>query len=77
MNPFARFDRPWLAALGAAGGVWFVASLVLGLVASGLHPTLDLLVFVLHGLGVAALVGAGVVYGLLFWKDYFDTKFAG
>lgn len=77
MIDFGRYDRPWLAALGAAGAVWFVAGLALGLVVARLfaHPLLDLLALVLHGLGLAALVGFGGVYALLFWKGFFDRRF--
>ena len=75
MNPFTRFERPWLAGLGAAGVVGFLASLVLAPFILGIDPTLDLFVLVLHGLGLAAMVGAGVVYSVLFWRDFFDRKF--
>ncbi|MFB6160298.1 MAG: hypothetical protein ABEJ61_03875 [Haloferacaceae archaeon] len=75
MDPFARFDRPWLVALAAAGAVWFLASLVLAPLVLGVDPTLDRFVLVLHGLGLAALVGAGLVYSVLFWKKFFDRKF--
>jgi hypothetical protein len=72
---FARFERPWLAGLGAAGAVWFLASLVLAPFVLGVDPTLDRFVLVLHVLGLAAMVGAGLVYTLLFWRDFFDRKF--
>lgn len=72
---FGRFDRPWLAALGGAGVVWFVVSLVLVLVAAGIHPLFDLAILVLHGLGLATIVVAGLIYALFFWRDYFHTKF--
>lgn len=81
MNPFAhlaRFEHPWLVALGAAGAVWFLASLVIAALVSVTGfggRTLAVFVFVLHGLGLAAMVGAGVVYGLLFWRGFINEKF--
>jgi hypothetical protein len=85
MNPlvrfdraFERFDRPWLVGLGAAGVAWFLSSLVLAAAVSGLglsNPTLALVLLVLHGLGLAAMIGAGLVYSVLFWKGFFDRKF--
>jgi hypothetical protein len=74
---FGRFRRPWLAALGAAGAVWLVGSVLLALLAAGRHPTLDLLIVALHLLGLAAVVAAGVVQAVFFWRGYFDRKFGG
>lgn len=75
-SPFHRFERPWLAALAAAGVVWFAASLPLGFVAD-IHPMVGVLAAALHFLGVATLLVSGVVYALLFWRGYLDEKFFG
>lgn len=74
---FGRFDRPWLAALGTAGLVWFSVGLLLALVAAGIHPLFDMAILVVHGLGIATLVVAGLIYALFFWNEYFHTKFGG
>jgi len=74
---FGRFRRPWLAALGAAGGVWLLGSVLLALVAAGRYPLLDRLIVALHLLGLAAVIAAGLVQAVFFWRGYFDRKFGG
>ena len=73
---FGRFSRPWLAATAAAGAVWLVASFpVSALVA--VHPILGLLGAILHVIGLAALIGSGVIFAVLFWRDYLNERFFG
>lgn len=72
---FSQFKRPWLAALAAAGGIWFGVSLPVAVLGRWVHPTFNLIAGVLHILGSVTLVVAGVLFAVLWWKKYLDWKF--
>lgn len=74
---FERFPRPWLAALAAAGGVWFVASFPVGALGPAVHPGFGLLGVILHGLGLAALLASGVIFAFLWWRSYLTDRLFG
>jgi len=67
---FARFSRPWLAALAAAGAVWFVGGFPVAYLGVSVHPAFNLLGAFLHFLGLGTLLATGVVYSLLWWRGY-------
>ncbi|MFB6298864.1 MAG: hypothetical protein ABEH65_01230 [Halobacteriales archaeon] len=71
---FTRFTRPWLAAVAAAGGVWLVLSFPIGFLGS-FHPLLNYLGIFLHFLGLGTLLASGVIFAVLWWKQYINKKF--
>lgn len=72
---FARFDRPWLAALASIGAAWFVISFPLGLLGKSIHPMFNVLGGILNLLGAAVLLVSGMIFSILWWRQYLDWKF--
>lgn len=69
---FERFSHPRLAGLALVGFGWWVIGLFLGLFGP---DSLGFLSSVMHLLGLVTLVVCGIAYGLLWWGDYFRTRF--
>ena len=74
---FGRFSRPWLAALAAAGAVWFLVGFPVAYLGTPVHPVFNLLGALLHFLGLATLLASGVVYSVLWWREYLNDRFFG
>ncbi len=72
---FGRFSHPWLTALAAAGAVWFLVGFPVAYLGAPVHPVFNLLGALLHFLGLATLLASGVVYSVLWWRDYLNERF--
>ena len=74
---FGRFSRPWLTALAAAGAVWFLVGFPVAYFGTPVHPAFNLLGAFLHFLGLGTLFASGVVYSVLWWREYLNERFFG
>lgn len=72
---FGRFSHPWLTALAAAGAVWFLVGFPVAYLGTPVHPVFNLLGAFLHFLGLGTLLASGVVFSLLWWRNYLNDRF--
>jgi hypothetical protein len=72
---FGRFAHPWLAALAAAGAVWFLVGFPVAYLGTPVHPVFNLLGAFLHFLGLGTLLASGVVFSVLWWRNYLGDRF--
>lgn len=74
MTFVGKLSHPRLAAVALAGAGWWLLGLAVGLAGPA---SLGGAAAVVHGLGLLTLLATGVVYLVLWWADYAESKLRG
>lgn len=71
---YSQLSQSWLRTLALVGILCMIVSFFIGLVGSGNFPILGLLAIILHVLGLLLIIASGMIYSILWWRDYIYEK---